>query len=87
MIYDLKDSIVSKLMTRKGIEVNDLLGGQYSVNKNVRFKTPMLRSNFCDYSGAYVVVKGLITGISIINANKRNKMLTFKNNAPFRSYI
>ena len=31
------DSTVSKFVTRKFIEVNDLSNGQYSVNKNVRF--------------------------------------------------
>ena len=50
------DSTVSKIVTRKWIEVNDLSGGQYSVNKNIRFKTPMLRSDFSDYNDAYFVV-------------------------------
>ena len=54
----LNDSIVSKFKTRKRIEVNDLSGSQYSVNKNIRSKTPMLRSELCDYSDAYIVVKG-----------------------------
>ena len=48
-------------MTKKWIEVNDLPSGQYSVNKNIRFKTSMLRSDLCDYSDAYIVVKGTIT--------------------------
>ena len=38
-----KYSTVSKLVTKKWIKVNDLLSGQYSVNKNIRFKTSMLR--------------------------------------------
>ena len=36
----LNDSTVSKFVTRKWIEVNDLSSSQYSVDKNVRFKTP-----------------------------------------------
>ena len=44
----------------------------------------MLRSDLCDYSDAYVVVKARITVEGDNNANKRNKKLTFKNNAPFR---
>ena len=40
---------------------NDLLNGQYSGSKNIRFKTPLLRSDLCDYSDAYIVVKGAIT--------------------------
>ena len=43
----------------------------------------MLRSNLCDYINAYIVVKGRIK----VNANRRNKMLTFKNNDPFSSRI
>ena len=45
----LTDSTVSKFVTKKWIEVNDLSSGQYSDNKNIRFKTSMLRSNPCDY--------------------------------------
>ena len=37
------DSTVSKYVTRKWIVVNDLPSGLYSVNNNIRFKTPMLR--------------------------------------------
>ena len=41
----LSDSTASKFVTRKWIEVNDLSGSQYSVNKNLRFKTTFVRSN------------------------------------------
>ena len=41
--------------------MNDLSSGQYSINKNIRFKTSMLRSDLCDYSDAYIIVKGRIT--------------------------
>ena len=51
----LNDSIVSKFVTKKWIEVNDLSSCQYSDNKNIRFKTSVLRSNLCDYSNAYIV--------------------------------
>ena len=83
----LKDSTVSKFVTKKWIEVNDLSSGQYSVNKNIRFKTSMLRSDLCDYSDAYIVVKGIINVTGTNANNRRNKKLTFKNNAPFRSCI
>ena len=53
----LNDSTVSKFVIKKWIEGNDLSSAQYSVNKNVRFKTSMLRSDLCDYSDAYIVVK------------------------------
>ena len=53
----LNDSIVSKSVTRKWIEINDLSNGQSCISKNIRFKTPMLRSDLCDYSDVYIVVK------------------------------
>ena len=29
-----------------------------SVNKNIKLKTTMLRSDFCDYNNGYIIVKG-----------------------------
>ena len=72
------DSTVSKFVTRKWIEVNDLSGGQYSASKNI-----MLRTDVCDYSYAYIAVKRRISVTNTNNANIRNKELTFNNNAPF----
>ena len=43
----------------------------------------MLRSDLCDFSDAYVVVEGYITLEGDNDANKRNKNLAFKNDAPF----
>ena len=83
----LNDSTLSKFVTEKWLEVNDLSSGQYSVNKNIRFKTSKLRSDLRDYSDAYIVVKGIIT-VTCTNPNsRRNKKLIFKNNAAFRSCI
>ena len=53
-----RNSIVSKFVTKKLVEVNDLSSGQYSANKNKRFKTSILRLNLCDYSDPRIVVKG-----------------------------
>ena len=44
----------------------------------------MLRSDLCDYSGAYIV-KGTITVASTNIVNKRNIKLAFKNSTSFRS--
>ena len=46
----------------------------------------MLRSDLCDFSDAYLVVKGDITFTNPNNA-KRNKPVAFKNNAPFINCI
>ena len=46
----------------------------------------MLRSDLNDFSDAYIVIKGDIIVIDPDNA-KINKVLTFKNNAPFINCI
>ena len=46
----------------------------------------MLRSDLRDFSDAYIVVKGNIIVTCSGNA-KRNKAVTFKNNAPFSNCI
>ena len=84
---------LSKFVTREYVKVNSL-SNAYNENKSIRFKTPMLRSNLCDYSDAYILVKGTIT-VTAPGANnnannirdKRNRPLILKNNAPFVSCI
>ena len=44
-------------VTKKWIEVYDQSEGNYNVNKEIRIKTLMLRSDLCDFSDAYIVVK------------------------------
>ena len=44
----LNYSTVSKFVKKKWVEVNHLSSGPYSVNKDIRFKTLMLKSNLCD---------------------------------------
>ena len=39
----LNNSTVPQFVTKKWVEVNNLPSGQYSVNKNIRFKISMLR--------------------------------------------
>ena len=75
---------IPRFITKKWIEVYDQSGGTYNTNKQIRFKTPMLRSDLCDYSDAYILVKGIVT----VNADERdrdeiNRSLAFKNYAPF----
>ena len=55
------DKDLPRFVTKKWIEVYDQSGGNYNVNKEIRIKTSMLRSDLCDYSDAYIVVKGTIT--------------------------
>ena len=80
------DKDLPKFITKKWIEVDDQSGGNYIVNKEIRNKTPMLRSDLCNFNDAYIVVKGIITVTEPDNA-KRNKEVAFKNNAPFINCI
>ena len=75
-----------RFITKNWVEVHDQLGEanhRYKPNKPIRFKTSMLRSGLCDFSDAYIVVKGEVTVTGEIDASKKNRPLTFKNNAPF----
>ena len=72
---------MSEFATKKWIEVNDLSDGQNSANNGIRFKTTTPRSDLCDYSDAHIVVKERISVTDINAANRKNKKLTFKNNA------
>ena len=80
------NKVLPRFVTKKWIEVYDQSGGNYNVNKEIRIKTSMLRSDLCDFSDAYIVVKGTITVVGPSNA-KRNKATTLKNNAPFINCI
>ena len=74
-----------RFVTKKWIEVYDKSGGNYNINKEIRIKTSMLRSDLCGYSDAYIVVKVTITVVRPNNA-KRNKATAFEN-APFINCI
>ena len=73
------------------VKVIRLGGGNYDPKKQIRFKTPMLRSDLCNYSDAYFLVKGTITVTAPAGADniryKKNRPLLLKNNAPFISCI
>ena len=90
---DNESEKLSKFVTREYVRVNSLLD-TYNENKSIRFKTPILRSNLCDYSDAYILVKGTIM-VTAPGANngannirdKKNRPFILKNNAPFVSCI
>ena len=69
---------VRRFITKKWIEVNDQSDNaedRYSRSKQIRFKISMLRSDLCDFSDAYIVVKGTIT---VTNPNDANcKKISF----------
>ena len=84
---------IPRFITKKWVEVHDQSGSaddRYKPNKQIRFKTSMLRSDLCDCSDVYIVVKGDIT-LTKTNTrgfiDTRNSFLAFKNNASFTNYI
>ena len=90
---DNENEVLSKFFTREYVRINSLLN-TYNENKSIRFKTPMLRSSLCDYSDAYILVKGTITITAPGNNNdannirdNKNRPVILKNNAPFASCI
>ena len=81
----------SKFRTKNWVEINDESRGTYSVNSQIKYKTIMLKSSLCDYSDAYIIVKGTIavnnTATDGAAANNTNKKVIFKNCAPFTNCI
>ena len=72
-----------KLRAKNWVEINDESRGVYNVNSQIKFKTTMLKSSLCDYSDAYILVKGTITvddtSAAGAAANNTNKKVIFKN--------
>ena len=83
----------SKFRTKNWVEINNESRGAYNVNSQIKFKTTMLKSTLCDYSDAYILVKGTITingrgaDAAARQADERNKGVAFKNCAPFINCI
>ena len=83
----------SKFRTKNWVEINDESRGTYNVNSQIKFKTTMLKSSLCDYSDAYILVKGKITiagagaDAAARQSNERDKGVAFKNCAPFTNCI
>ena len=78
--------IYQDLVLKNGLKLKINQEKNYTVNKEIRITTSMLRLNLCDFSNAYIVVKGDITVTEPNNA-KRNKSVAFKDKAPFINCI
>ena len=87
---------IPKFTTVKWIEIFDQSNGTYNPNKDIRFKTPQIRDDLCDFNDAYIVVTG--SEVNATNANIPNKApppqnigysrnLSLKNSAPFFNCI
>ena len=89
----LTSNQVSKFRTRNLVEINDESRRTYT-DADIKFRNAMLRSNWCDYANAYILVCKetiTITGAGDDDATKRlderNKDVIFKNCAPFTKCI
>ena len=67
------DKDLPRFITKKWIEFYEQSEKKYNPNKEIRIKTSMLRSDLCDFSDAYIIVKRDIT-LGDNNANKRNQI-------------
>ena len=86
-LLDTTPDNVPRFITKKWIEVPDQSGStedRYKPSKQIRFKTSILRSDLCDSSDVYIVLKGTITATDP-NNDKYDKKLAFKNNVLFVS--
>ena len=72
----------SKFRTKNWVEINDESRAVYTTGSDIKFKTTMLRSSLCDYSDAYILVKGNISvsnsAAADADANNTNKNVLFK---------
>ena len=91
LIDDGTSNQPSKFRTRSWIAINDESRGAYNVNSQIKFKTTMLKSSLCDYSDAYILIKGTTsvnnTAAQGAAVNNNNKKVIFKNCAPFTNCI
>ena len=88
-LLDTTSDNVPRFITKKWIEVHDQSGNaedRYKPSKQIIFKT-VLRTDLCDFSDAYIVVKGTVTVTGTNNKRRKNRLLAFKNNGPFISCI
>ena len=63
-----------KFITKKWVEVHDQSGStddKYKLSKQIRFKTSMQRSDSCDFSDAYIIVKEEVNVKGGSNSSKK----------------
>ena len=82
-----KDEI-PRIKTIKWIEIFDQSNRTYNPNKDIRFTTPHIRDDLCDFNDAYIVVTGKITATNPGNNNiLYRRKVALKNYAPFFNCI
>ena len=81
----------NKLKRKGWVQTNDESRRTYNTNSQIRFKTSMLRSRFCGYSAAYILVSGIVTvkntAWAAAAVNNTNIQAVFKIFARFTNLI
>ena len=84
LLGKLTEDEIPKLTTVKWIEIFDQSNRTFNPNKDIRFKTPQLGNDLCDFNDAYIVVTGKITATNPGNNLKDyNRKVSLKNSALF----
>ena len=78
--------IYQDLLLKNGLKFLINFRRDYIVNKGTRIKDSKSRADLCNFSDAYIVVKGNIT-VTEPKEAKRNKIAAFKNNDSFINCI
>ena len=78
--------IYQDLLLKNGLKFLINFRRDYIVNKGTRIKDWKSRADLCNFSDAYIVVKGNIT-VTEPKEAKRNKIAAFKNNDSFINCI
>ena len=92
-LLDDASNKTTEFRTTNWIEINNESRGTYNVVSQIKFKTTMLKSDLCDYSDAYILVKGKITiagsgaDVAARKTDERDKGVAFKNCAPYTNCV
>ena len=82
---------INHLNLKQEIEINYELLETYITNRNIKFKTLIIRSNLFDYSNPFIYVKATITvpnkAAAAEPANNTNKKVIFKNCAQIMAIL
>ena len=70
----------SKFATKKWYIIDSEAKGNYLPDNEIKFLTNSLESSLCDYSDAYIFVRGTIN----VTGGNANTKVAFKNCAPFK---
>ena len=81
----------SKFKTKIWIKINNKPRGTFNTDNQIKFKNSMPGSSLCEYSDAYILVKGTIraedTAAQGQTNNGVNKKVMFENCASFANCI